>query len=74
MEQLIKILSEVFRLKQEEIKDEMTMKDIEVWDSLTHMNLIASLEEGLKIELDMDEIVEMKDIKTIKTIVLKKLG
>ncbi|MGD9638328.1 MAG: acyl carrier protein [Alphaproteobacteria bacterium] len=74
MEKVNKILCEVFRLKENDIKDEMSMDDIEVWDSLTHMNLIVSLEENLKIQLDMDEIVAMKDIKTIKDIVSKKIN
>ena len=42
------------------------------WDSLKHMDLITSMEDELKIKFSMDEIVIMKDIKTIKKIINKK--
>ena len=69
MEKLNKILCEVFRLKENELDDKLTMEDIESWDSLTHMDLITSIEEGLNIQLTMDDIMNMKDISTIRTIV-----
>jgi acyl carrier protein len=69
MKKLNKILCEVFRLKEDELNDELTMEDIESWDSLTHMDLITSIEEGLDIQLTMDDIMNMKDIKAIRTIV-----
>ena len=68
MEKLNTILCDVFRLKKDELKDELTMKDIKIWDSLTHMDLITSIEAGLNIQLSM------KDIKTIKNIVQEKLA
>jgi len=74
IEKLEPILCEVFRLKSEEINDGMSMQDIERWDSLTHMDLVTSIEEGLNIKLDMDEIMSMIDIKTINAIVVGKLG
>jgi acyl carrier protein len=69
MEKLNNILCEVFRLKGNELDDKLTMEDIESWDSLTHMDLITSIEEGLNIQLTMDDIMNMKDISTIRTIV-----
>lgn len=74
MNNLEQILCEVFRLKETELNDSLTKEDIEQWDSLTHMDLITSLEEGLNIQFTMDDIMEMQDIKTIKEIVSKKLG
>lgn len=74
MEKLNKILCDVFRLKDDELNDTLTMEDIEKWDSLTHMDLVTSIEEGLNIQLTMDDIMSMKDIKTIKNIVQEKLA
>ena len=74
MEKLNTILCDVFRLKKDELKDELTMKDVKIWDSLTHMDLITSIEAGLNIQLTMDDIMSMKDIKTIKNIVQEKLA
>ncbi|WP_332444479.1 acyl carrier protein [Wolinella succinogenes] len=73
MDKLNKILCDVFRLKEQELRDELTMQDIERWDSLTHMDLVTSIEEGLEIQLSMDDIMSMRDIKTIRNIVQEKL-
>lgn len=67
------ILSRVFGLKEDEIHDNVTMDKIERWDSLTHMDLIISLETELNIQFDMDEIMTMIDVKTIKEMVKKKV-
>lgn len=72
MDKLEEILCEVFRLKKDELNDSLTMTEVEYWDSLTHMDLITSIEEAFDIQLSMDEIMDMKDIASIKTIVLKK--
>ena len=74
MKKLDQIMSEVFRMSVEELKDEYTMKNIENWDSLKHMDLILSIEKGLDIQLSMDDILKMKDIKTIRKIVKEKLS
>jgi len=73
MEKVDTILCKVFGLKEDEMKDDLTMKDIGRWDSFTHMDLITSLESELNIEFGMDEIMTMKDIKTIKEITGKKV-
>ena len=67
------ILRKVFRLKNNEMSDDLTMDHIGRWDSFTHMDLIASLESELNIQFAMDEIMSMKDIKTIKEITRKKV-
>ena len=72
MEKVEKILCRVFGLKEDEINDDVTMESIERWDSLTHMDLITSLETELDIQFDMDEIMSMTDVKTIREIIKKK--
>ena len=73
MEKVGAILCKVFGLKEGDLNDNLTMKDVGRWDSLTHMDLITSLESELNIEFDMDEIMSMKDIKSIKEITAKKV-
>jgi len=70
-EKLKNILLDVLGLKEDELDDSLRMEDVKKWDSLTHMDLISTIEEKLSIQLNMDEIMSMKDIKTIKVIVLK---
>ena len=73
MKKLNQIISEVLRIKEEDLKDELIVQDLVSWDSLKHMDLISSIEKDFNIQFGMDEILSMKDIKTIKKIVNEKL-
>ena len=68
MKDINQIIAEVFQIKENEITDELKMENIDGWDSLTHMELIATLEDEYGIEFSSDEIMEMISIKKIKEI------
>lgn len=63
---LEQLLADVLQIPAAEITDELAMKDLDVWDSLKHMELIASLEEQLNLQLSFDEIVAMRSVGDIK--------
>lgn len=67
-----KILADTFRIKTDEITSETAIENIDTWDSLTHMELVANLEEGLGIEFDGDEIADMINFGAIEKIVSRK--
>jgi len=69
---LVELLSELFEMKPEEITDELTMEDVELWDSLKHMELIVSIEQTFGVELTFDEISNMQDFNKIKDILHNK--
>ena len=48
------------------------MQDVDAWDSLTHMELVVSLESAFELELSFDEIVEMNTVEAIKRILVEK--
>lgn len=50
------------------------MQDLDAWDSLKHMELIASLEEQLNVQLSFDEIVAMRSVGDIKRVLNGKGG
>jgi acyl carrier protein len=72
-EQVEHVLVDVLQVPASTIKDELAMTDLEVWDSLKHMELIASLEQIFALELTFDEIVRMRSVGEIKR-VLKERG
>lgn len=74
MEKVRKIIAETFKIKESEITPQTNMKDIDSWDSLTHMELIVSLEDELGIEFTSDEIMEMTDVEKIEKIVGEKVN
>lgn len=74
MEKIRKIIAETFKIKESEITPQTNMKDIDSWDSLTHMELIVSLEDEFEIEFTADEIMEMTDVEKIEKIVGEKIN
>lgn len=72
MDSLEIILARLFRVAPESLSDASGIGDLDGWDSLSHMNLIADLEARYKIELTGDEIAEMQTIAAIKTILKTK--
>jgi len=53
---------------------ETTASDIPGWDSVGHLSLASNLEQEFEISLDVDELIEMEDVRAIVRIVTTKLG
>jgi len=67
------LVAEVLQIPAGMINDSLAMQDIDVWDSLKHMELIVSLEETFGLQLSFEEIVTMQSVGSIKR-VLKDRG
>ncbi len=68
MDKINETISKALGIKIEEVNDNLKYQEIEAWDSLSHLNLVAQLEEEFEVELDMDEITSMSDVKKIKEV------
>ncbi len=64
-DRLKNLLATIFDMKPSEINASLTQEQIYKWDSLTHMELITSLEKEFQTEFSMEEIVEMTSITNI---------
>ena len=70
-EKLKKIMAETFKLDENAINEETKMSKVESWDSLSHLQLIAALEEAFGMEIDMDDMLAMTGYKKILEILKK---
>ena len=66
------LLAPVLQIPETRITDDLAMRDVETWDSLKHMEVVASLENGFGIELTFDEIVAMQSVKEIKRVLAQR--
>jgi acyl carrier protein len=66
------LLATVLQIPPTAITDDLAMKDVEVWDSLKHMELILSVETTFGIELSFDEIVAMKTVHEIRRVLRER--
>ena len=68
------LVSRILKVPLDVISKDMTPRNMEDWDSLNHLTLIAALEEEFSIDIEPEEIIEMyKGYDILKLIVLKKL-
>nr|MDO8099534.1 acyl carrier protein [Candidatus Njordarchaeota archaeon] len=67
------IVSKILLLEKNEIKDSISRKDVEEWDSMTHLILVSELEQAFDIVFSDDDVAEMRTIGDIKK-ALRKYG
>ena len=72
-EEFEKIVMDVFDIDISEINDETTPDDLELWDSVTHMDLVARFEDTFDLQFEVEEITEMDTIGNMKE-VLRRSG
>ena len=74
IEKLTAVFHEVFNDNTIVLSDEMTAKDVENWDSLTHMLMITKVEEVFGIKFKLKELNKLKSVgDLIGTIEAKQL-
>jgi acyl carrier protein len=61
-EKLTRIFREIFDDGSLVIEDSTTANDIDDWDSLTHINLIAAIEDEFGMVFNMKEIIALKNV------------
>ena len=65
-ERVVNVMSSVFEVSKDKIKNDTSPDTIDSWDSLKHMNLIIGLEEEFDIEFDDDDIGNLLNFDLIK--------
>ena len=64
---LYDIISKVFSVQISEINDESSPETIESWDSFNGLILVDELESNFNIKFSVSEIIDVKNVKDIKT-------
>ena len=73
-EKLNEVFQDVFDDDSITVTDVTTADDIEEWDSLEHINLIAAVEQELGIKFNMGQIVSMKNVGEMVDIIMSHIG
>ncbi len=63
------VFRDVFDDESITVNDETTSDDVEDWDSLEHINLIAAVEQQFGIKFNMGQIVTMKNVGEMVNII-----
>ena len=75
--EILKSVEEIFRdeLEQENLvlTDDTTAEDVEGWDSLSHIQLVAAMEEAFGIEFKSREILSWDNVGDLIDCIQKKV-
>jgi acyl carrier protein len=63
-----------FDIDPSQITLETSASDIPLWDSVGHLTLASNLEETFGISLDVDELMEMENVREIVRVITPKLS
>lgn len=69
---LTEVFRDVFDDEEIELSDKTTADDIEAWDSLEHISLIAAVEKAFKMRFTMREVSGMKNVGEMVDILLQR--
>lgn len=73
VEKLTVVFHEVFNDNNIVLRDDMTAKDVENWDSLTHMLMITKVEEVFGIKFKLKELNKLKMVGDLISTIEAKL-
>ncbi len=73
-ERLADVFREVFDDDTIEIDEYTTADDIDDWDSLEHINLIAAVEAEFDMKFRMGEVSTMKDVGEMVEIIASRIN
>lgn len=71
-EKLNEIFSDVFD-EEITVTRQTTSSDIEEWDSLTHITLIAEVEDAFDIKFSMKDVLGMQNVGEMVDIIKKNI-
>lgn len=68
------LVAEIFELEEGAVKDDLTPETVDLWDSLSQLRLVTTLEEEFGIRLSMEEIESIQSIGGLREIVRRHAG
>ncbi len=71
---LNELFRDVFDDESIEVSEVTTSNDIEDWDSLEHINLIAAVEQEFGVKFNKGQVVTMKNVGEMTDIILSQLA
>ncbi len=71
-ERISNVLTTILEHSNFEMHDELTAKDVDGWDSLSHMMIITKIEEEFGIRFKLRELNKLKNMGALVSLVQSK--
>lgn len=77
-EDILEKLNGIFRENFDDdtivVTEKTTASDIDAWDSLEHVNLMAKIEKEFNVKFELREMLALKDVGEMVNLLEKKVG
>lgn len=73
MEKMEEIFRDVFEDDAIELTEKMNSADIEGWDSLAQISILAAVQDEFHVKFNIDEIVALKNVGDLVNAIERKL-
>jgi acyl carrier protein len=70
IDKYLQVFCETLQITENKL-DGLKYQDVDLWDSVGHMTLVAALEDAFDIMLETDDIIELSSFEKGKEILLK---
>ena len=64
-EKFLELFKEVFEMEDEDLNFEDNFRDLDTWDSLTHLSLIAMLDDEYDVQIEEEELKKLNTVNDI---------
>ncbi len=72
-ENISNVLKSILGHNNFEMHDELTAKDVDGWDSLSHMMIITKIEEMFSIKFKLRDLNKLKNMGSLVSVIQNKI-
>lgn len=70
--ELVGIFSDIFQVNLDPEIEDISQPEIEMWDSINHLQLVLALEEVFQVALSDEEIPDLTSLQKVETLLVKR--
>ena len=72
LEKLNQIFCEVYNVEESELNESFVNTDVDTWDSIHQLSMVAAIEEAFDLMMDAEDILEMTSYENVKQLLTSK--
>lgn len=72
LEKLNQIFCEVYSVEESALNEDFINTNVETWDSIHQLSMVAAIEEAFDLMMDAEDILEMTSYESVKQLLSSK--
>lgn len=72
LEKLNQIFCEVYSVEESVLNEEFINTNVETWDSIHQLSMVAAIEEAFDLMMDAEDVLEMTSYENVKKLLTDK--